>query len=164
MFRNKNFELTIPTIIALPDIYFLLTFYSNYFLFMKRNKKWHILYCDNSMKNCPITDFIELQPEKHQIKILRFLELLEEIGPALSRPYTDILRDGIHELRITLSGNHVRLLYFFCFGHFIILYHGFRKFTNKVPEKYIRQTIEYREKVLNTFENKELEKRLSAGF
>jgi len=111
--------------------------------------KWNILYCDALMKMCPISDFIETCPPKHQIKILRFLELLEEMGPTLSRPYADILYDGIHELRMTLSGNPVRFLYFFCFKNFIIFYHAFWKNTGRVPEKLIEQTIQYRDDFLS---------------
>ncbi len=31
-------------------------------------------------------------------------QLLEEKGPPLPRPYADLLTDGIHELRVKLSG------------------------------------------------------------
>jgi hypothetical protein len=124
---------------------------------MSQNTKWHILYCDKLSQVCPITDFIESQPDKHQVKILRFLELLQEMGPSLTRPYADLLRDGIHELRMTLSGDHVRLLYFFCFQQFIILYEAFFKHTDKVPDKYIRQTLEYRDTFLERITPKDLE-------
>jgi hypothetical protein len=40
------------------------------------------------------------------------------MGPTLPRPYADLLKDGIHELRIRLSGDHIRMLYFFCFRKF----------------------------------------------
>ncbi len=124
---------------------------------MSQTKKWHILYCDALMKMCPISEFIETRPLKHQIKILRFLDLLEEMGPTLPRPYTDILHDGIHELRITLSGAQVRFLYFFCFKNFIIFYHAFWKNTDRVPKKYIAQTIRYRDEFLLRTDQNQLE-------
>jgi len=111
-------------------------------------KKWHILYFDALMKICPIAEFIETRPPKHQMKILRFLDLFEEMGPTLPRPYSDILYDGIHELRITLSGDPVRFLYSFCFNNIIIFYQAFWKHTGRVPEKYIEQTIRYRDEFL----------------
>lgn len=40
--------------------------------------KWHLLYCDQNFDVCPVADFIDACPPKHQIKILRFLTLLEE--------------------------------------------------------------------------------------
>jgi hypothetical protein len=42
---------------------------------------------------------------KNKAKILSWLSMLEEKGPILPRPYADLLRDGIHEIRIKLSGN-----------------------------------------------------------
>jgi len=130
---------------------------------MSKQKKWNILYCDALMRMCPISDFIETCPSKHQVKILRFLELLEEMGPTLSRPYADILYDGIHELRMTLSGDPVRFLYFFCFKNFIIFYHAFWKNTGRVPEKYIKQTIRYRDDFLSRTQQSHLEMLTHAG-
>lgn len=70
--------------------------------------RWHNIYCDEQMDPCPVTEIIEKYQPKHQVKILRFLNLLEEKGPTLPRPYANRLRDGIHELRIRLSGNNTR--------------------------------------------------------
>lgn len=119
--------------------------------------KWHILYCDKMARTCPVTDFIDTCPSKHQVKILRFLGLLEEMGPTLPRPYADILRDGIHELRIKLSGDQIRLLYFFCYQKFIILYHAFVKTTDRVPEKMVRKVITYRDSLLERTDREQLE-------
>ncbi len=130
---------------------------------MDQSDKWNILYCDDLMKMCPISEFIEACPPKHQIKIIRFMELLEEMGPDLPRPYADILYDGIHELRITLTGDPVRFLYFFCFRHYIIFYHAFWKHTARVPEKYIDQTIRYRDEFLLRTDPKQLEVMTRAG-
>jgi len=88
-------------------------------------KKWHILFCDEIDDACPITDFINECEPKHQVKLLRLLSLLEEQGPTLPRPYADILHDGIHELRFTLSRDKVRVLYFFCYQKYIVLYYVF---------------------------------------
>jgi len=112
-------------------------------------QKWQILFCDEIEDACPITQFIDACPPKHQIKMLRLLSLLEEQGPTLPRPYADILRDGIHELRFSLSRDNVRVLYFFCYQRYIVLYYAFLKNTKKVPGKYIEKVIEYREQFLN---------------
>lgn len=121
------------------------------------NKKWHILYCDEMARICPVTDFIDACSSKHQVKILRFLGLLEEMGPTLPRPYADILRDGIHELRIKLSGDQIRLLYFFCYQKFIVLYYAFVKTTDRVPEKLIHRVMTYRDNLLEYTDREQLE-------
>jgi len=121
------------------------------------NKAWHILYCDETEQPCPVTEFIESCPPRHQVKILRFLSLLEEMGPTLPRPYADTLHDGIHELRVKLSGEQIRMLYFFCFRKFIILYHAFVKTTDRVPERFVRKVIDYRDNLLERTSPKVLE-------
>lgn len=121
------------------------------------DKKWHLLYCDREIRRCPVTDFIDECRPKHQVKILRFLGLLEEMGPTLPRPYADILHDGIHELRIKLSGDQIRLLYFFCYQKYIVLYFGFVKNTSRVPDKLIEKVMAYRTDFMNRIEPEKLE-------
>ncbi len=122
------------------------------------SEKWHILFCDEMEQACPVTEFINQCAPRHQVKVLRLLALLEEQGPILPRPYSDILYDGIHELRFTLSREKVRVLYFFCFQKFIVLYHVFYKNTRKVPEKYIEKVIEYRNDFIEKKSRETLEK------
>jgi hypothetical protein len=105
------------------------------------------------MKPCPVSEFLDACRPEHQVKVLHFLELLEEMGPTLPRPYADLLEDGIHELRVKLSGDQMRLLYFFCFETYIIVYLALRKSTSKVPEEYIRETRRYRELFLSRMDH-----------
>ncbi|WP_300460284.1 type II toxin-antitoxin system RelE/ParE family toxin [Desulfobacula sp.] len=127
-------------------------------------KKWHILFCDEIEQACPVTEFINQCPPRHQVKVLRLLSLLEEQGPVLPRPYADVLYDGIHELRFTLSRTKVRVLYFFCYQKFIVLYYVFFKATQKVPEKFIKKVIDYRTDFLERASRKKLEESWHAVF
>ncbi len=122
------------------------------------NKKWKILFCDPHFKPCPAAEFLESCTPAHQIKVLHFLELLEETGPTLPRPYADILREGVHELRIKLSGDQVRLLYFFCFETFIVMYQALKKHSSAVPEHFIRDTLRYRTDFMERIDREELER------
>jgi hypothetical protein len=81
--------------------------------------------------------------------------MLREQGPQLPRPYADILRNGIHELRLKLSGDQVRVLYFFTFKDVIVLTHSFVKNVSKVPENEIRKAEKIRDKFLQRFPNRE---------
>jgi hypothetical protein len=121
------------------------------------NKKWNILFCDPEIKICPITDFIDSCRPEHQVKLLHFIKLLEEMGPNLPRPYADLLHDGIHELRIKLSGEQFRLLYFFCHECYIIFFEVLNKKSSRVPEKLISQSIKYRESVIKRSDKDRLE-------
>jgi hypothetical protein len=126
--------------------------------------KWRVLFCDGMEHACPVTDFINSRPKKHQVKLLRLIGLLEEHGPTLPRPYADVLHDGIHELRFNLSQDRIRVLYFFCYQKFIVLYEVFFKNTRRVPEKYIDQVIAYRDDFLSRVSEKKLEKISRAVF
>ncbi len=127
-------------------------------------KKWQILFCDEIERSCPVTHFINQCQPKHQVKVLRLLSLLEEQGPVLPRPYADILHDGIHELRFNLAQDKVRVLYFFCYQKFIVLYYVFLKNTQKVPEKFISKVIDYRDSFLDRTSEQTLEEKWHAVF
>jgi phage-related protein len=107
--------------------------------------KWKVLYYEDKKGNSEILKFIESKKESNQAKILAYIEKLEELGPNLPRPYSDILKEGIHELRIKLSGDQIRILYFFIFQKYIVLTHGFVKNTDKVPKREIEKAKKYRD-------------------
>jgi DNA-binding XRE family transcriptional regulator len=86
------------------------------------------------------------------------------MGPNLPRPYADLLTDGIHELRVKLSGDEVRILYFFCFREFIVLTHSFIKRTRKVPQSEIDQARKYQADFLNRFDEDKLRRQLMQTF
>jgi len=121
-------------------------------------KQWHVLFCDPIVRLCPVVRFIEGLRPNHQVKMLKFLEILEQMGPQLPRPYADILHDGIHELRLKLSGEQVRLLYFFCYERYIILFEAQYKHTDRVPESIINATLRYRQDLLSRVDPEELER------
>jgi len=109
---------------------------------------WKIIYYESGKGECPIEDFINSKSVNNKAKIFSLLTLLEEKGPNLPRPYADILKEGIHELRIKLSGDQTRILYFFCYRDFIILTHAFYKKSDRVPENEIKKAIKYKEDFL----------------
>ena len=118
------------------------------------NTKWKIIYYEDENSNSEIYEFIENLRINEQAKLSGWLSVLQEKGPELPRPYSDLLEDGIHELRIKLKGNQVRILYFFCFKEYIILTHSFIKRTDKVPEKEIKKAKKIRENFLKRFSEK----------
>ena len=118
--------------------------------------KWHVLYYEKVDGSCPVQEFIDARKDRDQAKIFSWLSLLEEHGPNLPRPYADILTDGIHELRVKLAGDQVRVLYFFCYKEFIVLSHAFIKHTDSVPQVEIRKAQKYRTDFLTRFDEKKI--------
>src|SRR5262245_17664262 len=88
----------------------------------------------------PIVDWLDGLASKAQIKCLAKLKRLEELGHELRRPEADLLRDGIHELRVGLQGKHYRLLYFFHGNIAAVVSHGLTK-ERAVPPKEIDRAV-----------------------
>ena len=123
-------------------------------------RKWKVIYYETTKKECYVQDFIDSVNKRNQAKILALIGALEEHGINLHRPYTDILRDGIHELRLKLSGRQVRVLYFFRYQKYIILTHAFVKTTGRIPKQEIEKAIGYREDFFKRFNEKKIKELL----
>jgi phage-related protein len=96
--------------------------------------KWQAYYYSQDDDTMPVKDYIDSLSLKERAKTMAFISVLEDKGPNLPRPYADILEDGIHELRVKLTGTQVRILYFFCFKDIVVLTNVFEKHTSVVPE------------------------------
>ena len=83
----------------------------------------------------PIDEFLDGLDNKSRAKVAAHLSLLEEYGPNLRRPYADIVRGKIRELRIHQSSNQYRILYFFQVRNQIVLVHAFAKKSQQLKEK-----------------------------
>ncbi len=123
---------------------------------MDVTSRWHLVYYENEQEQCFIQEFIDSRTQTEQAKILAFLSILEEKGPNLPRPYADLLQEGIHELRVKVSGQQVRILYFFCYRSYIVLTHAFTKSSARVPSREIRKANQYREDFLNRYSEEKL--------
>jgi hypothetical protein len=93
----------------------------------------------------PLIDWLDAIPPKAQVKCLARLKRLEDLGHELRRPEADLLRDGIHELRVGLQGIHSRMLYFFHGRDIAIVSHGLTK-ERQVPPREIDLAIERKAK------------------
>jgi len=83
----------------------------------------------------PIDEFLDGLDKKSRAKVAAYLSLLEDEGPNLKRPYADVVRGKIRELRIHYSSNQYRVLYFFHVRNQIVLVHAFSKKTQQLKEK-----------------------------
>ncbi|MDR2541861.1 MAG: type II toxin-antitoxin system RelE/ParE family toxin [Treponema sp.] len=102
------------------------------------NEKWHILYYVDQNGAKPVEGYIKKLSTSERAKTLALIDHLGEKGPNLHRPYADLLEDGIHELRIKLTGTQVRILYFFCYQNIMVLTNVFDKHIDKVPKSEIK--------------------------
>ena len=101
---------------------------------------YEVLFYKATNGNCPIDDFLDGLAIKVRAKVEKWMEKLEKEGPKLPRPYADLLRNKIRELRVSFGTKSYRILYFFN-GKDIVLTHAFTKKTKKVPNTEIEKAI-----------------------
>ncbi len=96
--------------------------------------EYEVLLYETREGRCPTQEFLDELTPKVRGKVAKWLELLEREGPRLPRPYADVVRGKIRELRVSFGGLHHRCLYFF-HGKRIVITHGFVKKTAAIPEE-----------------------------
>ena len=100
--------------------------------------EYDVLFYEAADGECPTQEFLDGSAPKVRGKVAKWLELLGQEGPNLPRPYADVVRGKIRELRVSFGGMHHRFLYFF-HGKRIVVTHGFVKKTTVIPEGEIAQ-------------------------
>lgn len=119
---------------------------------MKKRARWHVIFYESGNGKCPVRDFLESISKRERAKVVSWVQALEEHGINLHRPFADLLENGIHELRIKLTGDQYRILYFFCYRDYIVLTHEFIKVSEKVPKKEINKAEKMRKDFLNRYD------------
>jgi phage-related protein len=104
----------------------------------------------------PVLEWFDDLPTKAQDKCRIRIQRLAELGYEIRRPESDLLRDGIHELRIGLRHVNYRILYFFHERVAAVLAHGLAK-QDRIPEVAIEMALARKQKYernpkLHTFE------------
>jgi phage-related protein len=109
-----------------------------------KTKEWKIVFYKTENGKCPVYDFMKTLTENEKAEMLDKIEYLRIHGNNIRRPRADYLRDKIYELRMTLTTNETRTLYFFFNNNEIVLTHAFYKKTQSVPESEINKAIKYK--------------------
>lgn len=96
---------------------------------------YNLVFYTTEREDSPVDDFLDGLDKKSRAKVAAHLSLLEEQGPNLKRPYADVVRGKIRELRIRQSSNQYRILFFFQARDQIVLAHAFSKKSQQLKEK-----------------------------
>jgi hypothetical protein len=94
--------------------------------------KTHVVFYSETDGTVPVLEWFARLPPKAQDKCRVSIQRLAELGHELRRPESDLLRDGIHELRVGIRHVNYRILYFFHGRIAAILAHGMTK-EDRVP-------------------------------
>jgi phage-related protein len=96
---------------------------------------YNLVFFTAERGDSPIDEFLDALDKKTRAKVAAYLTILEEEGPNLKRPYADVVRGKIRELRIHYGSNQYRILYFFHVRDQIVLVHAITKKTQQLKEK-----------------------------
>ncbi len=88
----------------------------------------------------PLMTWLDGLPEKLQMKCIVRIERLKDMGHELRRPEADLLKEGIHELRIKHGRVNYRILYFFSGVQQAVVSHGITK-ESVVPDVEIKRAL-----------------------
>ena len=105
-----------------------------------------IIYKDKD-ESVPLLKWMNSFSREVQSKWTARFDLLGQFGFELRRPFCDILRDGIYELRLKIGTINYRVLYAFVGKNVVLLSHGFSK-KDIVPDTEIDKAIANRNKYL----------------
>ena len=122
---------------------------------MVPGRDWQVVFYTDLRGRCPVREFLESLPTKDRAKVAAWIDLLEEKGHRLRRPYVAKLGAEIYELRVRVSTLRYRILYFFWTGQRIVLTHGFVKKSGPVPASEIERAKRYRQDWLERYGGKE---------
>jgi len=107
---------------------------------------YEVEFYKDRKERCFVVELLNKLQTKVRAKVVKWMDKLENEGPNLPRPYTDIARGKIRELRVSFGSNEYRFLYFF-FGKRIVITHGFLKKADRIPKR----DIERAERIMKDF-------------
>ncbi len=113
---------------------------------------WEVEFYVKPNGRCPVQEFLDSISREELPFVDRGFGWLAEFGHQLKRPHAAFLRDGIYGLRIRTHHGQLRFLYFYFESSIIVVTHGLKKKTAKVPEGEIKRAINFREEFLNRYE------------
>jgi len=100
---------------------------------------WKVVFYEDEHGHSPVWEFIFSLPEKHQAKIVRAFDLLEEFGVALGMPHVRNIKGHrkLWELRVQAAKGAYRVFHFTHTGQRFVMLHAFLKKTPKTPRQEI---------------------------
>ncbi|NQY43519.1 MAG: type II toxin-antitoxin system RelE/ParE family toxin [Legionellales bacterium] len=92
--------------------------------------KWKISYY-----SVAVIEKIKKWPKGILAKYLRIVDLIYDHGAQLGKPYTEVIGDGLFEIRVKGKEGIARAFFCYATKAEIIILHSFIKKTQKTPKK-----------------------------
>ena len=94
---------------------------------------WTVEYYKDRRERVSVTEYLDTLQLNDRARVLRFVALLENYGPALKMPHAGHVRGKLWELRIDGRPNSYRVIYAGAPGRKFMLLHAFAKKGQKAP-------------------------------
>ena len=95
--------------------------------------RWSVEFYVDERGRAPAKEFIQGLPAKERAQVARVIEFLRDYGQDLGMPHARPVEGKLWELRAGAG----RLFYFLYTGRRAILLHGFRKKSQRAPQREI---------------------------
>lgn len=92
--------------------------------------KWKITFYSDKIENQTLSF-----PSGILANFLHIVEMIEELGPNLGKPYVGTIGSGLYEIRAKGREGIGRSLYCTVKGREVVILHSFIKKTQKTPKK-----------------------------
>jgi phage-related protein len=100
---------------------------------LTKQSVWSVEFYTDIHGRSPVQEFINDLSAREQAAVYRTIRLLHEFGVHLPMPHAKPIERGLWELRV----DHSRLFYFAHIGRRFIILHGYRKHSQKAPQREI---------------------------
>ena len=94
---------------------------------------WHVTFYNEKVEEQTLSF-----PKGILANLLHIIEMMLQFGPALGKPYTEALGDGLFEIRAKGKEGIGRSLFCTLKGKEIVILHSFVKKTKKTPQKELK--------------------------
>ena len=100
--------------------------------------EWKVLFFTTESDGSPVEDFLDDLEDRERGKVLRIVQYVQEYGLDVILPHVKKLSGlPLWEIRV-LGRDSIRIFYIVPYELTVLLLHGFRKKTQKTPNKEIR--------------------------
>jgi phage-related protein len=96
----------------------------------KIEEPWKIVFYSSKVEE----DIFDL-PVGIRAKLSKILDMIEDFGPNLGKPYTASMGDGLFEIRVKAKEGIGRVFYCLVINREVTLLHSFVKKSQKTPKK-----------------------------
>jgi len=97
-----------------------------------------IIFYRTESDKCPVKEFLDSLNGRQAQKVVWVLKLIEELIAVPKQYFKKLIdSDELWEIRVQFEGNIFRILGFFDGRNVLILNHGFRKKSQKTPQREI---------------------------